>query len=241
MTSNLLNRRQAIKNGLLVAGGTFASFASLDLCQPNMLMGQDIEIAPKLIRTEKGPFYPKGEIPADRDLTSDPKKTGTADGKVLYLFGRILGPDCKPINKARVEIWQADSNGKYNHPGDSSDKKLDPNFGYFGHVITGSNGLYLFKTIVPASYSFRDLQRAPHIHIGVVNREVGNASTEVYFAGKEDDRIREKDRVFQSRKNPKRLIVPKQDPDDFVSLGVKFDGNSVCCHYDLAFVKKKKK
>jgi hypothetical protein len=39
-----------------------------------------------------------------------------AAGEVIRVRGRVLDPDCKPIEGALVDLWQADSNGRHSHP-----------------------------------------------------------------------------------------------------------------------------
>lgn len=231
----MLTSSIAAASGMVAAGSPILRWPGIDSEQ------EDNHDCPRIVRTDRGPYYPESKIPSDVDLTTEPLKKGKADGQVLYLFGKILAPDCAPIKNARVEIWQADSNGLYKHSEGHDGEKLDPHFGYFGQVLTNEKGLYLFKTIVPASYTAGDLTRAPHIHIGIKSSDYGAATTEVYFAGKEDDRIREQDRVFGSRRNPERLIVPKKDPGEFSLEGVTFDDHSLCCNYDMAYARNRKR
>ena len=44
------------------------------------------------------------------------------------IAGRILDGDGKPVPDGIVEIWQADSNGKYAHPDDPQEKPTDSGF-----------------------------------------------------------------------------------------------------------------
>jgi protocatechuate 3,4-dioxygenase beta subunit len=77
----------------------------------------------------QGPFYPVIKpVDQDSDLTAIQGKPGKAKGQVIYLLGRVLNLNGKPIPGARVEIWQANSFGRYTHPGDTNPAPLDPNF-----------------------------------------------------------------------------------------------------------------
>jgi len=63
-------------------------------------------------------------------------------------------------------------------------------------------------------------------------------TTSLYFEGKEDDQIREKDVVWQSAPRPTRdhLIMARQSPKKFADLNIAFEENAVCCKSDLAFL-----
>ncbi len=186
--------------------------------------------------TEDGPLYPPVEIPWLKDLTAVGGAGRKPVGEIMYMFGRILDAKGRPIPSAVVEIWQADNNGNYNHPRAGHQHELDPNFGYFGKVRTGDDGTYLFKTIAPKWYSMFGTKRASHIHLKMRHKQHGVLTTEMYFAGKEEDEIRENDHVFKSRFTPDRLIVAKESPGKYSDLDIKFEENATCCNYDLAFL-----
>jgi len=48
-----------------------------------------------------------------------------ARGERVWITFRVLDGDGAPVDDAMLEVWQADSNGKYNHPDDSQPKQLD--------------------------------------------------------------------------------------------------------------------
>ncbi len=53
----------------------------------------------------------------------------------------------------RMEIWQANTHGRYTHPDDTnSNLPLDPNFEGFAVLRTDAEGRYQFKTIKPGAY-----------------------------------------------------------------------------------------
>jgi protocatechuate 3,4-dioxygenase beta subunit len=155
------------------------------------------------VTADDGPFYPVEEIPLADDLTRVPGVTGRARGPVLYLTGRVLDPECRPLGAATVEIWQCDREGHYRHPRSEGQERLDPAFRYFGKVWTDPEGRFRFRTIQPASYTAFGIERAPHIHVKVRAGERPALVSEVYFAGVRDDRLRERDRVYLSR-GPRR-------------------------------------
>ena len=127
----------------------------------------------------EGPFYPKS-FPADRDadLTQIAGRTAKAKGTPLYLGGRTLTRDGRPLANATVELWQCDVYGRYHHAGDEGVPR-DDNFQGYGVAITDSEGRYAFKTIRPVPYS----GRPPHIHVRVRPGDGSPLTTQIYIAG----------------------------------------------------------
>jgi protocatechuate 3,4-dioxygenase beta subunit len=114
------------------------------------------------------------------------------------LEGQVTGEDCRPIEGAVVEIWQAAASGRYNHSGDRNQLKLDPNFQYWGQVKTGPDGRYRFLTIIPGHYpldprlvgqkpSGPGQFRPPHIHLKARATGLLSLTTQVYFDPKSYD------------------------------------------------------
>lgn len=160
-----------------------------------------------------GPFYPV-TLPADRDtdLTLVAGRGGHAKGQIVDLAGRVLDGDGAPVAGARVEIWQANSVGRYAHPRERSDAPLDPDFQGYGVVATDSEGRYGFRTIKPAAYATGagNWVRPPHIHFAVTGpRE--RLVTQMYFP---DEPLNDGDRLLNGADDPKGLIaavVPSGD------------------------------
>ena len=127
----------------------------------------------------EGPFYPKS-LPADRDsdLTQVVGRAERAKGIPLYLAGRTLTRDGRPVATATVELWQCDVHGRYHHAGDDGAPR-DDNFQGYGVAITDSDGRYAFKTIRPVPYS----GRPPHLHIRVRPASGAALTTQIYIAG----------------------------------------------------------
>ena len=152
-----------------------------------------------------GPFYPVTK-PLDQggDLTKVKGRAGKAQGQIVYLSGRVLDLNGKPIPNAKVEIWQANTFGRYTHPGDSNPVPLDPNFEGHAVAITGTDGTYSFKTVKPGAYPAAEgRMRPPHIHFQVTagpNRLV----TQMYFQG---EPLNETDELLGSAEKRESLIA----------------------------------
>ena len=84
-----------------------------------------------------------------------------------------------------IEIWQANGDGKYNHPGDQQDKEIDGEFQGFGRVASDRSGCCEFETIKPGRVpSWTDALQAPHLEISVFARGLlKRLVTRAYFAG----------------------------------------------------------
>ncbi len=108
-------------------------------------------------------------------------------GERIRIEGRVLDGDGVGVPDALVEIWQANAQGRYNHPADQREKAaLDPSFSGFGRSGTDIAGLYWFETIrpgpVPIAGDGTPMQ-APHIRVMVFARGLLNhLPTRLYFA-----------------------------------------------------------
>jgi protocatechuate 3,4-dioxygenase alpha subunit len=137
----------------------------------------------KLVATPSqtvGPFY---HFALDRPEWSDLTVDG-AKGERIRVEGRIYDGEGAPCPDAFLEIWQADAQGKYNHPEDTQDKEPDPHFRGFGRASADSDGNYRFTTIMPGRVPGpgNSLQ-APHINVSVFARGLlKQLVTRIYFA-----------------------------------------------------------
>jgi protocatechuate 3,4-dioxygenase beta subunit len=175
-----------------------------------------------------GPVFGHERIRAnDWDLT----KQGKADpiGERIVVTGRVLDGNGKPVPDTLVEIWQANSAGRYPHPRDNHNAPVDPNFFGAGRTMTDRTGRYRFITIRPGEYPWRNhfnAWRPAHIHFSVFGPSFATRLvTQMYFPG---DPLLEYDPMFMSVPDPKarqRLVstfeweytIPEQ------ALGYRFD------------------
>ncbi|MGB6900759.1 MAG: protocatechuate 3,4-dioxygenase subunit alpha [Candidatus Acidiferrum sp.] len=92
-------------------------------------------------------------------------------GERVEIAGRILDGDGNPVPDGIVEIWQANSNGKYAHPDDPQEKPTDKGFNGYGRVPTNDEGRFRFTTIKPGRVPGPDGKlQAPHLAVSVFTR-----------------------------------------------------------------------
>jgi protocatechuate 3,4-dioxygenase, alpha subunit len=104
-------------------------------------------------------------------------------GERVKIEGRIVDADGKPVNDAAVEIWQANSHGKYASPEDTQDKPLEKGFRGYGRSLTDDAGAFRFRTIKPGRVAGPDGKlQAPHITVTIFMRGLlKQLQTRVYF------------------------------------------------------------
>jgi protocatechuate 3,4-dioxygenase alpha subunit len=109
-----------------------------------------------------------------------------ARGERILIEGRVIDGTGTALRDALVEIWQANGEGRYNHPADTQSKKLDDGFRGWGRAGTDfATGLYTFETVKPGPVPGRRGARpqAPHVNFWVVARGINiGLSTRMYFA-----------------------------------------------------------
>lgn len=105
-------------------------------------------------------------------------------GERIAIEGRLLDGDGAPVPDGMVEIWQANADGRYNHPDDTQAKTLDSGFFGFGRVDTDKDGRFRFDTIKPGRVPGPgNTLQAPHILVSVFMRgQLRRLVTRIYFA-----------------------------------------------------------
>ena len=166
-------RRFLLNTGILAAGWEFAGAGAV--------LAQDLAPTPvchdgdePTIRQTEGPFF-KPRSPERSDL----REPG-AGGRPFELSGFVLTRRCRPLGDAVVDLWHADDRGEYDNTG----------FRYRGHVTTGSDGAFRFRTIAPAVYS----GRTRHYHVKVQAPGSRLLTTQLYFP---NEPANQRDGLFQ--------------------------------------------
>jgi len=144
-----------------------------------------------------------------------------AEGERIWLKFRVLDGDGIPVDDAMVEIWQADSAGKYNHPDDPQAKTFDPACRGFGRIGTGEDGSGEFETVKPGRVPGPgNVLQAPHLNIAVYARGILlQLYTRIYFAG---DPANQEDPVLASVPEERRETL-MAEPDPARPGGWRFD------------------
>jgi protocatechuate 3,4-dioxygenase, beta subunit len=183
---------------------------------------------PQTLSEVTGPvFGPESCDVTACDLTR--QHSGEPLGERIVVSGRVLDEDGRPLRETLIEIWQANSAGRYVHKNDQHDAPLDPNFTGCGHTLTDSEGRYRFVTIRPGEYPWsnhHNAWRAAHIHFSVFGPAFATRLiTQMYFPG---DPLIPFDPIFNCTADEKarnRLIsnFDWETTMPLVALGYKFD------------------
>jgi protocatechuate 3,4-dioxygenase alpha subunit len=98
---------------------------------------------------------------------------------------RVIDGEGAGLPDAMLEIWQADAQGKYNHPDDPQDKAADAECSGFGRMATGEDGSCDFETVRPGRVPGPGgVLQAPHLNLAVFARGMlKQFYTRIYFYG----------------------------------------------------------
>jgi len=126
-----------------------------------------------------GPYFRIGLQWLFKDKLAGPEVTG----KHIEIEGRVLDVDGKGVPDAVIEVWQANSHGKYAHPEDGQEKPAEEGFQGFGRIPTAEDGSFHFNTIKPGRVPGPgEKLQAPHIVVSVFMRGLlRRLVTRIYF------------------------------------------------------------
>ncbi|MGH7808659.1 MAG: intradiol ring-cleavage dioxygenase [Candidatus Binatia bacterium] len=186
----LLTRRKVLTVSLILPdvlfGGTVRglnAMAATNEREPTPACADPNDVTPP---QTAGPFY-KPRSPERKSLL-EPGIQGTK----IVLEGHVRTTQCKPVQGALVDFWQADGNGAYDNAG----------YRLRGHQFADAAGRYRLETVVPGVYPGRT--RHFHVRVQAPTRPV--LTTQLYFPG---ERENQRDFIF----NPKLVIALRGSSD----------------------------
>jgi protocatechuate 3,4-dioxygenase beta subunit len=137
----------------------------------------------------RDPFSAIPPLPAMREAEADLTRIGPgrphASGKAITIQGRILDENSRAVRRTLIEVWNANTHGRYSHIIDATRNSmpLDPHFYGFGRLVTDDDGYYRLRTIKPGAYLARgdiDWWRPSHVHFSIAGGGV-RLITQLYF------------------------------------------------------------
>jgi protocatechuate 3,4-dioxygenase, beta subunit len=147
---------------------------------------QPLIYLPQTVTETTGPALGEDRVhEGDNDLTR--QHAGEPIGERIIVSGRVMDTEGKPLRNTLVEVWQANSAGRYLHRWDRWLAPLDPNFSGAGRRVTDDAGRYSFTTIKPGPYPWgnhHNAWRPAHIHFSLLGRAFAQRLvTQMYFPG----------------------------------------------------------
>lgn len=194
-----MDRKQFLKTSALTAVAVSA-FGKVSMA--NEIFVADCETTNDIL----GPFY-RPDAPLRQDLIEE-----GMEGAIVLLSGQIFSSDCTtPLENALIELWHCSANGEYDNESEG--------FYYRAKWITGADGKYEFKTVLPGKYMNGNQYRPAHYHIRVTANGHRELISQLYFQG---DPFIEDDHWASQAKAAKR-ILPLLPESVSGTLAVRFD------------------
>ncbi len=149
-----------------------------------------------------GPFF----APALIEAGAEDLVRAETRGDRISIEGRVIDGDGAPVTDAMLEIWQANAEGRYDHPEDDQEKLIDTHFHGYGRAATDAHGNFRFHTIKPGSVAGRDGKlQAPHINVSIFARGLlKRLVTRIYFP---DEPLNATDAVLNSAPHDRRATM----------------------------------
>ena len=138
-----------------------------------------------------GPFFAL-LLPREHHCAS--LRTTQTPGQSIQVQGTVRDGDDRPVADALIEIWQANTAGRCNHPEDPRTQNRDTTFDGFGRLHSDNDGSFSIETIKPGRILGPGGQlQAPHLLVGLFARGLlTRLITRIYFedeASNSDDPI----------------------------------------------------
>jgi protocatechuate 3,4-dioxygenase alpha subunit len=106
-------------------------------------------------------------------------------GERIFVEGRVFDGSGTPVRDVLVEVWQANSQGRYDHPADrQAAGSADAAFRGWGRACSDfETGVFTFETIKPGAVAGRDgATMAPHLNLWIAARGINiGLNTRMYF------------------------------------------------------------
>lgn len=143
----------------------------------------------------------------------------------VRIVGRLTDGDGEPVADGLVEIWQADPDGRFDHPDDPRGPQVRPGFRGFGRCPTDVDGEFCFRTVKPGPLpAGGDELEAPHLDVSVFARGLLNRLvTRIYFP--DEPEANACDPVLTSLADAdRRLLVAAVESDGTLRFDIRLQG-----------------
>lgn len=153
-------------------------------------------------------------------------------GERITVTGRVVDGDGRPVNDAMLEIWQANSHGRYAHPEDTRDLPLDEGFAGWGRVTTDEDGRFRFNTIKPGRVPADDgTLQAPHLNVTIFMRGMlRQLVARMYFDG---EPANANDPVLAKVPQPRRGTLVARSSGSVLEWNIVLQGTGETVFFDV--------
>jgi protocatechuate 3,4-dioxygenase, alpha subunit len=152
----------------------------------------------------------------------------------VWLRGRVYDGAGAPVPDALVETWQADVDGRFDHPDDPRGAVPGPSgFRGFGRSATASDGGWAIRTVKPGVIPAADGQpQAPHVDVSVFARGLlDRVVTRLYFSDEAD--ANSTDPVLRTVAQHRRGTLVAQRRDDGYQFDIRLQGDDETVFFDV--------
>jgi protocatechuate 3,4-dioxygenase, alpha subunit len=183
-----------------------------------------------------GPFFKYGLTPNGQydwnDAFTNNLITPDVSGDRIRIEGKVFDGDGVAVPDCMLEVWQADSQGRFADP---QDKRALPNatFRGFGRCGTDANGAYSFDTIKPGAVPDPGGKpQAPHVLLAVFGRGMlRHLYTRIYFA---DEAANATDPVLALVPADRRTtLIASRKSEGVYTLDIRLQGDGETVFFDV--------
>ncbi|MEU3628300.1 protocatechuate 3,4-dioxygenase subunit alpha [Amycolatopsis coloradensis] len=148
----------------------------------------------------------------------------------IRIHGRVLDGAGNPVPDAMIETWQADADGRFDHPDDPRGAVAN-GFRGFGRCPTDPDGNYRIRTIMPGALPGpAGSTQAPHIDVSVLARGLlHRVVTRIYF----EDNDNSRDPVLASVPEARRGTLIATKAGDGYRFDVRLQGEGETVFFDV--------
>ena len=210
---------QANEAGLLVPGLGIEAFLDLRMDAAEQRVG----IEGGTPRTIEGPLYVAGAPLSKGEARLD---DGTEQGEVLFMDGQVRDLDGKPVGRAMVDVWHANTLGGYSFFDPSQ-----PKYNLRRRIEADVEGRYRLRSVLPSGYACpaegqtqrlltqlgRHGNRPAHIHFFVSAPGYRQLTTQINIDG---DAYLHDDFAFATREGLIPEVARSTDPAEIRARGL---------------------
>jgi protocatechuate 3,4-dioxygenase alpha subunit len=148
----------------------------------------------------------------------------------VWIRGTVFDGSGAPVPDALIETWQADPDGRFDHPNDPRGRGTSE-FRGFGRCPTDENGEYKILTLLPGVLpGVNGARQARHIDVSVFARGLlSRVVTRIYFADEDNTGDPVLAAVPAARRD---TLIAKRTADGYV-FDVRLQGEAETVFFDV--------